>query len=228
MIIIWFWKRRHRDFRDGCHIRASFGCKPTVNLAVPQKSIPSIQSQNYVSQTDHPSCILSQYLTLPYKGQLRLQAYSHIASGANSVMYWHWHSLHNARETYWKGLLSHDFQENDIYLEACVIGKELQKIGSHLVIIILLQGSHHIAPKSNLHSCQIILRWMVNIYAYNRQASGGMIVVHIWLYPKRVSPPFKVAHRSCVIGYQVDNETKHYGTAGRNVQEKFVKYLREK
>ena len=70
---------------------------------------------------------------LPYKGQLRLQAYSHIASGANSVMYWHWHSLHNACETYWKGLLSHDFQENDIYLEACVIGKELQEIGSHLV-----------------------------------------------------------------------------------------------
>lgn len=70
---------------------------------------------------------------LPYKGQLRLQAYSHIASGANSVMYWHWHSLHNARETYWKGLLSHDFQENDTYLEACVIGKELQEIGSHLV-----------------------------------------------------------------------------------------------
>lgn len=48
-------------------------------------------------------------------------------------MYWHWHSLHNARETYWKGLLSHDFQENDIYLEACAIGKELQEIGSHLV-----------------------------------------------------------------------------------------------
>ncbi len=70
---------------------------------------------------------------VPYKGQLRLQAYSHIASGANSVMYWHWHSLHNARETYWKGLLSHDFQENDTYLEACMIGKELQKIGSRLV-----------------------------------------------------------------------------------------------
>ncbi len=70
---------------------------------------------------------------LPYKGQLRLQAYSHIASGANSVMYWHWHSLHNAIETYWKGLLSHDFQENDTYLEACLIGKELKEAGSHLV-----------------------------------------------------------------------------------------------
>ena len=70
---------------------------------------------------------------LPYRGQLRLQAYSHIASGANSVMYWHWHSLHNAMETYWKGLLSHDFEENATYREACIIGRELQEIGSHLV-----------------------------------------------------------------------------------------------
>lgn len=69
----------------------------------------------------------------PYKGQLRLQAYSHIASGANSVMYWHWHSIHNSFETYWKGLLSHDFEENDAYKEACVIGNEFAKIGSHLV-----------------------------------------------------------------------------------------------
>lgn len=69
----------------------------------------------------------------PYKGQLRLQAFSHIASGANSVMYWHWHSIHNSFETYWKGLLSHDFQENDAYREACVIGREFSEIGSHLV-----------------------------------------------------------------------------------------------
>lgn len=70
---------------------------------------------------------------IPYKGQLRLQAYSHIASGANSVMYWHWHSIHNSFETYWKGLLSHDFQENATYREACTIGQEFSKIGSRLV-----------------------------------------------------------------------------------------------
>ncbi len=69
----------------------------------------------------------------PYRGQLRLQAYSHLASGANSVMYWHWHSIHNSFETYWKGLLSHDFQENDTYREACEIGREFSEIGSHLV-----------------------------------------------------------------------------------------------
>ena len=71
----------------------------------------------------------------PYKGQLRLQAYSHLASGANSVMYWHWHSIHNSFETYWKGLLSHDFQENDAYREACLIGQEFQEIGKSLINI---------------------------------------------------------------------------------------------
>ena len=69
----------------------------------------------------------------PYKGQLRLQAYSHLASGANSVMYWHWHSIHNSFETYWRGLLSHDMQENAPYREACIVGNEFAKLGSHLV-----------------------------------------------------------------------------------------------
>ena len=69
----------------------------------------------------------------PYKGQLRLQAYSHLASGANCVMYWHWHSIHNACETYWKGLLSHDFQENATYRESCIIGNEFARLGEHLV-----------------------------------------------------------------------------------------------
>ena len=44
----------------------------------------------------------------PYPGQLTLQAFSHVASGANMVAYWHWASTHNAIETYWKGLLSQD------------------------------------------------------------------------------------------------------------------------
>lgn len=68
----------------------------------------------------------------PYRGQLRLQAYSHLASGANSVMYWHWHSLHNGCETYWKGILSHDFEENEVYREVAVIGKEFARLGGRL------------------------------------------------------------------------------------------------
>ena len=69
---------------------------------------------------------------LPYPGQLRLQALSHIASGADGVMYWHWHSSHNGFETYWKGVLSQDFEPNPTYLEAAEIGKELAEAGDHL------------------------------------------------------------------------------------------------
>ena len=70
---------------------------------------------------------------LPYDNQLRLQAYSHLACGSNSVMYWHWHSIHNAIETYWKGVLSHNLQKNAIYQEVCRIGHEFKRIGTKLV-----------------------------------------------------------------------------------------------
>ena len=68
----------------------------------------------------------------PYKGQLRLQAYSHLASGAKGVMYWHWHSIHNSFETYWKGVLSHDFKENAVYKEAEIIGNEWHRYSEKL------------------------------------------------------------------------------------------------
>jgi beta-galactosidase len=70
---------------------------------------------------------------IPYPGQLRLQAFSHLASGANMVAYWHWHSIHNSAETYWKGLLSHDFEPNPTYDEAQTIGTDFKKTGAQLV-----------------------------------------------------------------------------------------------
>lgn len=69
---------------------------------------------------------------LPYPGQLRLCAYSHLANGSNSVMYWHWHSIHNAIESYWKGVLSHDLSENATYREAAAAGQEFIHYGAHL------------------------------------------------------------------------------------------------
>ncbi|MGO4182664.1 beta-galactosidase [Paenibacillus sp. TAF43_2] len=68
----------------------------------------------------------------PYPGQLRLQAFSHLASGANMVAYWHWHSIHNSFETYWKGLLSHDFQPNPVYYEAKTIGADFARLSEDL------------------------------------------------------------------------------------------------
>ena len=68
----------------------------------------------------------------PYDGQLRLNAFSHVASGANMVAYWHWHSLHYGQETYWKGVLSHDLEPNRAYAEVMRIGQELKKLGPRL------------------------------------------------------------------------------------------------
>jgi len=69
----------------------------------------------------------------PYPGQLRLQAYSHLASGANMVGYWHWATTANAVETYWKGILSQDYRPNAVYREIASIGKDLQRVGPKLV-----------------------------------------------------------------------------------------------
>ncbi|MCR5761990.1 MAG: beta-galactosidase [Treponema sp.] len=68
----------------------------------------------------------------PYPGQLRLQAYSHLASGAKGVMYWSWQSIHNGFETYWKGLLSHNLEPNPTYNEAASFGREWNDIGERL------------------------------------------------------------------------------------------------
>lgn len=69
----------------------------------------------------------------PYDGQLRLDVYTDISSGANMVEYWHWHSIHAGQETYWKGVLSHDLEPNRAYAEVSRTAHELQKIGPQLV-----------------------------------------------------------------------------------------------
>ncbi len=48
------------------------------------------------------------------------------------VSYWHWHSIHNAFETYWKGLLSHDFSRNPTWQEATTIGADFARLSPQL------------------------------------------------------------------------------------------------
>jgi beta-galactosidase len=64
---------------------------------------------------------------------MRLDVYSYLASGANMVEYWHWHSIHAGQETYWKGVLSHDLEPNRAYAEVSKTAHELNKIGPQLV-----------------------------------------------------------------------------------------------
>jgi beta-galactosidase len=69
----------------------------------------------------------------PYDGQLRLDVYTHLSTGANMVEYWHWHSIHYGQETYWKGVLSHDLEPNRAYAEVSRTAHELQRIGPRIV-----------------------------------------------------------------------------------------------
>ncbi|MEO6359758.1 MAG: beta-galactosidase [Sphingomicrobium sp.] len=69
---------------------------------------------------------------VPYPGQLGLQAFSHLASGANMVAYWHWATTANAVETYWRGLLTQDYQPNELYHDAKNIGADIKRLGPKL------------------------------------------------------------------------------------------------
>ncbi|MBO4456742.1 MAG: beta-galactosidase [Butyrivibrio sp.] len=69
---------------------------------------------------------------LTYPGQLRQAYYSHLANGANGVMYWNWHSIHNACESYWKGILSHDLIPGETYKELASARLEELKFDEHL------------------------------------------------------------------------------------------------
>jgi len=92
----------------------------------------SMKQSNYlVMETQAQSMAGKQ--ELPYPGQIRLQAYSHLASGADMVEYWHWHSIHNSVETYWKGILSQDLEPNPTYEEVKQTAGEFKKIGDHLI-----------------------------------------------------------------------------------------------
>jgi beta-galactosidase len=90
----------------------------------------SLKQDNYLVMETQAQAFKQQ---VPYPGQLRQLAFSHIASGANMVEYWHWHSIHNSAETYWKGILSHDFHLNPIYDEIVKTGGQLSRLSPHLV-----------------------------------------------------------------------------------------------
>jgi beta-galactosidase len=95
----------------------------------------SLKHANYlVTETNAQSTDWSSsYQYPPYDGQLRLDVYTHLSSGANMVEYWHWASIHSGQETYWKGVLSHDLEPNRAYAEVSRTAHELRKIGPDLV-----------------------------------------------------------------------------------------------
>lgn len=110
----------HPSQDDLTGIEISFGGDMTRSLKNSNYLVLETQAQAFPHWT-------------PYPGQLRLQAFSHLASGANMVAYWHWHSIHNSFETYWKGLLSHDLKPNPVYNEAITVGADFARLSDKLV-----------------------------------------------------------------------------------------------
>ena len=95
----------------------------------------SVKHDNYLVTETNAQTIgwTSKTQQPPYPGQMRMNVYAHIGSGANMVEYWHWHSIHYGQETYWKGVLSHDLQPNRAYGEVSRTAHELQRFGDRIV-----------------------------------------------------------------------------------------------
>ena len=115
----------------GCDIYHPSGDFLTgAEIAFGGDSTRCLKNKNYlVAETESQAF---KYWT-PYPGQLTLQAYSHLASGADGVSYWGWQSIANSFETYWKGILSHDFKKNEVYKEISLIGNELKKLSPQII-----------------------------------------------------------------------------------------------
>lgn len=101
-----------------------------AEIAFGGDEIRSLKGENYLTLETQAQGF--KYWT-PYPGQLRLHAYSHLASGAFGLLYWNWHSIHNGFEAYWMGLLGHDLTENEPYREACQIGAEWKRLANKLI-----------------------------------------------------------------------------------------------
>lgn len=68
----------------------------------------------------------------PYDNQLKLNAYTFLAAGTNTLLYWHWHSIHYGSEMAFMGLLPHDYVPGRLYNEARELGDVLKRIGPDL------------------------------------------------------------------------------------------------
>src|SRR5271156_6873365 len=97
--------------------------------------IRSLRHQNYLVTETNAQTIGwdSSFQYPPYDGQIRLDVYTHVSSGANMVEYWHWSSIPSGQEVYWKGVLGHDLEPNRAYAEVSRTAHELQKVGPELV-----------------------------------------------------------------------------------------------
>ena len=93
-----------------------------------------MRNGNYlITETNAQSVGWNAKTQFPLRWPAAVERIQYLASGANAVLYWHWHSLHYGQETYWKGVLSHDLEPNRLYAEMSRVGAEWKRLGPKLV-----------------------------------------------------------------------------------------------
>jgi beta-galactosidase len=139
----------------------------------------------------------SKYQFPPYPGQLRQAVYANIASGANLIAYWHWHSLHYGQETFWKGVLSHDLEPGRVYGEVSQIAQELKKLGPELA---------NLTKKNEVAILYSLDSWHgLNFMPFDDKVSYMTVLNQLYqtLYDLRVEVDFVFPQSSNLSGYQL-------------------------
>ena len=69
----------------------------------------------------------------PEPGEMRRMAYTSIARGADSLLFFRWRSARFGAEEYWCGVLDHDNVPRRRYTEAAQLGVELKRVGAEVL-----------------------------------------------------------------------------------------------
>lgn len=92
-------------------------------------------SGNYMipEQQSGPGGQMNYFQDTPEPGEMRRMAYTSIARGADSLLFFRWRTARYGAEEYWCGVLDHDNVPRRRYEEAALLGGELQRVGPALL-----------------------------------------------------------------------------------------------
>jgi beta-galactosidase len=80
-------------------------------------------------QQSGPGGQATYFLDTPEPGEMRRMAFTSIAHGADSLLFFRWRTARFGAEEYWCGVLDHDSVPRRRYQEALRMGEELKRIG---------------------------------------------------------------------------------------------------
>lgn len=153
----------------GCGIFHPAGLKNTGSALNFQGDMArAAQGGSYVVAETQCQGALGQ---LPFPGQLRLAAFHHIASGAQGLCYWPWHS-DCCPGANWQGVIGYDGIPGRAYREVSRIGAEFARLGDHAallrkrsrVAVMVSPASARLMPKLGQKDYDDYLQWVCDSF----------------------------------------------------------------